>query len=750
MKKGRLYKIFALSGVLLLGSIAAMSVVSCGSETTSVVVVITGGKNGYVGSYVQLTATVYNYDGDETVTWSSSNTDVATVDQTGLVSFLSAGTVEITATVGNNSSSPCELKVIQGDAALELTSSPSRLSYYTGEKLSFDGIKVTGYTYINGYRANDSGIDLTNAGLTYSMEEGTELSNGTHTITISYGSFASTSFTVSVGETITEKKLYVSSNPTTTTYVVGDSSNQYFSSTGLVVQGLTYEDGTLTDTTTLSSNDYSLSINESQQLLTEGNMKIYVYADGYVSTSFNIMVYTQDTTVRDLISYLQSAENYEVEIFNNVGTTRDSYGFHYLRQYTESYYHEIEYQNTYNSTTSQIEFSEGTKKAEVAYADFEYEGTTGIASLEYTMGRLAFTSIVSESYSSWWDMAESLCNMLTLFDLDDIPYYTLNDSYLTVVVEQVVGDDDDGTLTLANYPLIEQFLTYVGWSTSLITMADRLTISFNSSGNLEMRVDFGAYGYTSMVIQNIGSTTDATIENKLLVNGMTSSEWNSISQPSNEVVNAVEPLFDNNYTVREYDGDDEDYAYLNENYAYFPSGQYGYFQKSGKVYYFEGTSQSNFYAEEVTDYDSDEQTFYEYVNSVDVTVYSGYRKHLSYASVGLKNLLGDGADDLGKLHLLARYDSFTYGDYVTYQSFDFDVLDETAIYFGYSGIGDATGYRFWLVTYYNDVDNLDGIYGYDIWILNYSTLSGMVKSLRDVGSTSVERIETAISNYTAA
>lgn len=57
-----------------------------------------------VGSYATLTATVGTYQTDENpaITWKSSNTNVATVDKNGKVSFVGAGSVSITAIYSGN------------------------------------------------------------------------------------------------------------------------------------------------------------------------------------------------------------------------------------------------------------------------------------------------------------------------------------------------------------------------------------------------------------------------------------------------------------------------------------------------------------------------------------------------------------------------------------------------------------------------------------------------------------------------
>lgn len=73
---------------------------------------IDGALTGQVSNTSQLSARVYlngNYDSNLGVTWSSDDTDIATVSSTGLVTFVSAGTASVCATLaGNSNIQTCE------------------------------------------------------------------------------------------------------------------------------------------------------------------------------------------------------------------------------------------------------------------------------------------------------------------------------------------------------------------------------------------------------------------------------------------------------------------------------------------------------------------------------------------------------------------------------------------------------------------------------------------------------------------
>ncbi len=79
--------------------------------------------DGYIGGTVQLTATVVPEDttDDTTVIWTSSDEEVATVDENGLVTCLAEGTVVITATCGEFSAE-CTVTVVDRPPFVGITS----------------------------------------------------------------------------------------------------------------------------------------------------------------------------------------------------------------------------------------------------------------------------------------------------------------------------------------------------------------------------------------------------------------------------------------------------------------------------------------------------------------------------------------------------------------------------------------------------------------------------------------------------
>ena len=74
----------------------------------------------YMGETMELTAKVYNYASDDTVIWSSSDESIATVDENGVVSGISAGEVTITATSAEGDASASAVITVKPLDAMDL------------------------------------------------------------------------------------------------------------------------------------------------------------------------------------------------------------------------------------------------------------------------------------------------------------------------------------------------------------------------------------------------------------------------------------------------------------------------------------------------------------------------------------------------------------------------------------------------------------------------------------------------------
>jgi uncharacterized protein YjdB len=99
-----------------------------------------------VGGETQLTVTVIDQDGDtlssQTVDYTSSNTTVASVSNTGLVEALAAGSATITATV-DEVSDTVTIVVEEDTTAADLTLDPGDTNLALGDTLTFTGTVTT-------------------------------------------------------------------------------------------------------------------------------------------------------------------------------------------------------------------------------------------------------------------------------------------------------------------------------------------------------------------------------------------------------------------------------------------------------------------------------------------------------------------------------------------------------------------------------------------------------------------------------
>jgi len=129
-----------------------ITVVSDGNSVATIVIAAPSTSNVDVGSTLQLTASAKNVNGNNLsvsdFNWVSNNTSVATVDQNGLVTGVSDGTVTITASANNVNSQAYELTIGTGGA-----SQASRIAQFQGA----NNYRVSGNASLS---ASGNGIKL--------------------------------------------------------------------------------------------------------------------------------------------------------------------------------------------------------------------------------------------------------------------------------------------------------------------------------------------------------------------------------------------------------------------------------------------------------------------------------------------------------------------------------------------------------------------------------------------------------------
>ena len=114
-----------------------------------------------------------NYIGDKKVTWTSSNTSVATVNNSGVVTAVSVGKATITASV-NGKSAKCDVKV--DDTLTKISLSETSMELKTGEtkslKVSFDPTDYNGDKTVTWTSSNTSVATVNNSGVVTAVSVG--------------------------------------------------------------------------------------------------------------------------------------------------------------------------------------------------------------------------------------------------------------------------------------------------------------------------------------------------------------------------------------------------------------------------------------------------------------------------------------------------------------------------------------------------------------------------------------------------
>lgn len=140
------------------------------------------------GQTQQLTATLTPADSTDSVSWSSSDTSVATVSDSGLVTGLALGSATITATAGNVSAT-CSVVIAAATlVSISAVYTQSGTVYTTDSLDSLKSDLVVTATYDNSSTATVPSADYTLSGT---------LTEGTSTITVTYGG-KTTTFNVTV------------------------------------------------------------------------------------------------------------------------------------------------------------------------------------------------------------------------------------------------------------------------------------------------------------------------------------------------------------------------------------------------------------------------------------------------------------------------------------------------------------------------------------------------------------------------
>lgn len=290
-----------------------------------------------VGQTAKLTATIFPSNATlKNITWSSSNTKVATVSSDGTVKAVGYGTANITAKTDNGKSATAKVIVAQPTLTkLEVATMPGKTFYYIGETLNTNGLTLKA-TY------NDGTTKTINSGFTCTP---TVLNTiGNQTITVSYGGL-STSFTVGVHNIILNR-IEVATKPAKTEYFVGDTLD----TTGLTLKAI-YNNG--------ASEKLDSGFSCTPTTLDKAGTQTITVTYNGKTTTFNVNVQTVDLSSLEVVSLPAKTEY-------SVGDTLDTTGLTLKATYNNGSTKDITTGFTCDPTTLN---KTGTQTITVSYDD---------------------------------------------------------------------------------------------------------------------------------------------------------------------------------------------------------------------------------------------------------------------------------------------------------------------------------------------------------------------------------------------
>ena len=247
-------------------------------------------ENLIVGKTKTLTATIMPENAtNKTITWTSSNTDVATVSTQGIVTAKGAGTTVITATTDNGKTAKCTITVEQPVTAIALSDATTSLWVGKTKTLTATVTPTTSSnTAVNWSSSNKNVATVSSKGVITAKGKGT----CTITCTAADGYGTKSTCEVTVKQQVTEIAL----SETTVSLWVGDTKTITATASPTTANNTNV---------TWSSSDKNVATVSSKGVITakgEGSCSITcTAADGYGTTSIcKVTVKLQPTSIEEL------------------------------------------------------------------------------------------------------------------------------------------------------------------------------------------------------------------------------------------------------------------------------------------------------------------------------------------------------------------------------------------------------------------------------------------------------------------
>ena len=246
------------------------------------------------GQTSQLTATVTPSDALTTLTWSSSNADVAAVSTSGKVSAKSAGTATVTVTTSNGKTASCSVTIKKGPTSVALSKTSDTLGVGQTLKLNVMMSPENAVTYCNWKSTDNTIATVTSAGKVTAKSPG----NAVITMKTSNGRVATCELTIKKAPTS------IALNKTSVKNCVGQS----FTLKCTPTPSNAYKNCTWS-----SSNSTVASVDSSGKVTSKKQGTATITAKTY-----NGKAQTQAVVVKDGTTTLKSGTDYTVSYKNNI------------------------------------------------------------------------------------------------------------------------------------------------------------------------------------------------------------------------------------------------------------------------------------------------------------------------------------------------------------------------------------------------------------------------------------------------